>query len=127
MAVNIAFFNSMYLFLEYLFFFFSFFYLAYFSLVVSFYIIYDFSCNGLVRFFTLVSYFLLNLMYVFELRSDIHCEHFKSILHITYTINFQYWQWISEYNFMCININKILDYYGIIMWVVKQGVSNPWG
>jgi len=33
-----------------------------------------------------------------RLRSDIHCQYWKSTVHVTCTINFQYWQWISERN-----------------------------
>jgi len=32
------------------------------------------------------------------LRSDIHC-HWKSIIHVTYTVDFQYWQCILEHSF----------------------------
>jgi len=31
-----------------------------------------------------------------RLRSDIHCEYSISIMHVTYAINFEYSQWISE-------------------------------
>jgi len=30
------------------------------------------------------------------LRSDIHCQYWKSTVHVTYTIDLQYWQWILK-------------------------------
>jgi len=36
------------------------------------------------------------LRYVYWLCSDIHCQYWKSIMHVTCTIDFQYGQWISE-------------------------------
>jgi len=33
---------------------------------------------------------------ILGLRSDIHCLYYKSIVYVTCTVDFQYWQWISE-------------------------------
>jgi len=32
------------------------------------------------------------------LRFDIHCQYWKSTVHVTYTIDFQYWQWMSKHS-----------------------------
>jgi len=40
------------------------------------------------------------------LRSDIYCQYWKSIVHVMYTINFQYWEWISERSLDLINASK---------------------
>jgi len=33
---------------------------------------------------------------LYRLRFDIHCKYWKSTVYVTYTIDFQYWQWISK-------------------------------
>jgi len=50
-----------------------------------------------------------------RLRFDIHCQYWKSTVHVTYTIDFQYWQWISKrslrINFACFQNSKLLSLY----------------
>jgi len=41
-----------------------------------------------------------NKFYWLWLHFDIHCQYWKSTVHVTYIIDFQYWQWISKRSYI---------------------------
>jgi len=46
--------------------------------------------------FYIYSWLLIFRNIFFWLRSEIDCQYWKSIIYVTYIVDFQYWQWTSE-------------------------------